>query len=166
MILKVPHAAFVETCKRMGITESYCEEQHGSTHVTALVPNSIHSVHSEFPMSLADTQGILSPTGIGAYEGHWQDSDSPQDSWPHKLHIAAVSYKSDKHPPGIWVDAYLSEPTPAQVLKSIYDEFRETGELLEVSMEEFVRLATPNVVIVSPSNIRTYLDSKSESESE
>lgn len=112
-------------------------------------------------MGIEEAKGVLSPTGIGAYEGSWQEADSVDDSWNHKLYIAAVSYKSDKHPPGVWVDAYLSEPTPAQVLKSIYDEFRETGELLEVSMEDFVKLATPNVVIVSPSNIRTYLESKS-----
>jgi hypothetical protein len=47
-----------------------------------------------------------------------------------------------------------------QVLKSLFDEFRDTGELDEISFEEFVRQANPNVVIVSPSELQSFLTQK------
>ncbi len=156
----MPYPEFVETAKRLGVTEVYCLPKDGSTLVNGLLPSSNHFLEAEFPLGLEETIGNLTPAGIGAYEGHWQESEDIIESWRTQLYIAAVAYKSDKKSPGVWVDAYLSEPTPAQVLKAIYDEFKETGELNEVSMEEFVRLASPNVIVVSPSNIQTYLESK------
>ncbi len=44
-----------------------------------------------------------------------------------------------------------------QVLKAMYEEFRATGELGDVAMEEFIRLANPNVVIISPNELLSYL---------
>jgi hypothetical protein len=42
----------------------------------------------------------------------------------------------------------------------MYEELRETGELSEVSFEEFVRLANANVVVVTPAQLRGYVMAK------
>ena len=67
---------------------------------------------------------------------------------------------SERLMPGVWVDAYSEQPSAAMALKGLYDEFRSTGEVGEISFEEFVRLALPNVVIVSPLEIEKFIESK------
>jgi hypothetical protein len=74
--------------------------------------------------------------------------------------VAAVSYASGTNQPGVWVDAFEGPPTTVQVLRSVYEEFRKNGEMPEVSFEEFVRIANPNVAIVTPPELAAYLQAK------
>ena len=47
------------------------------------------------------------------------------------------------------------------VLRTMFDEFRDTGEMEHISFEEFLQLANPNVVILTPSELRSFMDQKS-----
>ena len=55
------------------------------------------------------------------------------------------------------MDVFPLEPTPAEVLKKIYKEFKESGELRELGFEDFVQLAHPNIVILTPEQVQGYL---------
>ncbi|MBI3720930.1 MAG: hypothetical protein HY248_00125, partial [Fimbriimonas ginsengisoli] len=55
---------------------------------------------------------------------------------------------------------YEDPPTQLQVLRTLYDEFRETGEVGDVSFDAFVRMAQPNVLILSLAELREFLRSK------
>lgn len=70
--------------------------------------------------------------------------------------VAAVAYRSRELRPGVWVDAFPHEPTQLEVLRAMYDDFRETGDTKEVDFDEFCRLSMANVIIVSPHNLTAF----------
>jgi hypothetical protein len=72
------------------------------------------------------------------------------------LYVGGISYRTDGESPGIWIDAYRQQPTHAHVLRSMYAELTDTGEMPSVSFEEFVRLANPTVVVSSPTELKAF----------
>lgn len=106
----------------------------------------------------------MEKAGFKVHDGSWTlNGEAPANA--HELetmHIAAVSYLSGGDQPGVWVDAFLGQPTTIQVLRAAYDEFISNGEMGEASFEEFIRLAKPNVAVVSPAELSSYLESKRE----
>lgn len=160
MILTVPYSEFLETAKRFDIGEVFVEPAEKGVVLTGLLPNRDHVLRAWTEEDRTAVERELTPLGFLVLTGEWtRDAVSP-DHTLDRCWVAAVAYVSDKKMPGIWVDAFDAEPTPAQVLKAVYDEFLATGELNEVSMEEFVRLAEPNVVIVTPSSLKSFLEAK------
>jgi hypothetical protein len=100
----------------------------------------------------------LHAAGLEAFEGGWIGSGEvhlPDES--ADCYVAAVSY-SGRTGPGIWVDAYAHMPTQVQVLRSMFDELCETGELEGMDFDSFIRLANPTVAIISPREIEGYLE--------
>ena len=102
--------------------------------------------------------------GFNISNGRWTDGGLEFELGQRSADafIAAVSYYSKEASPGLWMDAYPTPPTPQIVLRSIYDEFRANDEIGDVTYEEFLRLAHPNVVILSPGEIATFLAQKEE----
>lgn len=129
-----------------GARAAYVSTLGSRTVVTACDPASGAVVRCFATVSLSEARSTLEAAGVTVREGTW--GDRPDDPGP--LWVAAVAYKSEEDSPGLWVDTYESKPTTGQVLGELYEEFRETGEVGDVSMEEFIRLADPNVVILSP----------------
>lgn len=165
MTLRVQYKDFAATATRYKVRDVYVAPGAGCIEATAaLVPErSILFSRSEQPLEIVRED--LKSAGFQVYDGAWSldapcDEDPP--GGPSEAYIAAVAYHSEGASPGIWVDAYESLPSQVQVLRSLYDEFRETGELGEVPFEEFVRLASPNVVVVAPNEIQGYLTDKSD----
>jgi hypothetical protein len=147
MVLTVPFEGFAEALRaHSSVKVAYATTQGGRTVVTALDPSTGAVVRCQTPLAPPEAKAALGQAGIEVREGSWGDgSDIPQALW-----VAAVAYKSDEDTPGLWVDTYESKPTTGQVLAELYEEFRETGEVGDVSLEEFIRLADPNVVVLSP----------------
>ena len=164
MTLRVPYADFAAAAHRYEIAEVYVSSRSGSTELTGLMkaPDRVLYSCTELPPDQVKTE--LTKAGLSPFDGVWSAEPPEPDvkPLPGEVFIAAVSYQSDEPTPGIWLDAYPWLPTPVQVLRNLYDEFRDTGELSEVPFEEFVRLANPNVVVVSPHEIDGYLAEKSE----
>lgn len=160
VVLSVPYGEFADAAKRLGISEAFLESELGTITLTACIAGPGHVLRTTLRADADKVQSELGPLGIAVYPGKWSAGDELVDGPQSTLWVAAVAYVSDKKAPGVWVDAYDAEPTPAQVLKAIYDEFRSSGELNEVSMEEFVRLAEPNVVIVPPTALNSFAEAK------
>jgi hypothetical protein len=163
MTLHVPIDRFPETAKRvLDSTEAYVAAHSGGAVATACSVAGTTLVRSFVKSSVEETMNLLRESGFEVYEGAWSHDEGngfePDDAGA--AYVAAVAYESDEDKPGLWIDAYGSAPTPMQVLKSLFDEFRDTGELDEISFEEFVRQANPNVVIVSPSELQSFLTQK------
>jgi hypothetical protein len=104
----------------------------------------------------------LLEAGIEVRTGSWVTPGDlvDVDDEPARYWVATVGYRGRDPKPGVWMDAFPAEPTPAEVLRAIYQEFRETGELVETSFEEFLRLAHPNVVVLGPDEASRYAESK------
>lgn len=162
MTLHVEFEQFAEAAKRhLKSPYAYVSRFENKTHVTAADPIANVLISASTKASLEEAKEKLIGAGIEVGHGGWAEaSHGPSDSLGELPFIAAVSYKSGDEMPGVWVDAYSEMPSPATVLKSIYDEFRQTGEVGDMAFEEFVRLATPNIAIVSPADVERYLSEK------
>lgn len=112
-------------------------------------------------LSHEECRSRLEAEGLEVRAGCWiSDAEAlAMERWARPW-IVAVAYSSAKGRPGLWVDATAEEPTQADVLRAMYEEFRETGDVADVTMEEFIRAANPNVVILSPEEVRRYAERK------
>ena len=116
------------------------------TVVTAGDPTTGTLVRSDALMSKEDATKALAKAGIEVAEGTWSDK-GVEDS---ALWVAAVAYRSSEAMPGLWIETYDTEPTKGQVLTDLYDEFCENGEIDDLPLDDFVRSAQANIVILSP----------------
>lgn len=85
--------------------------------------------------------------------------DALRDFW-----VAVVAYRSEEEIPGIWVDAYASQPSAGEVLTDIYNEFFEEGDLGTLTFDDFERLAKPHVLVLSLDDLRRYMKEEENSE--
>jgi len=104
----------------------------------------------------------LELAGFEVFEGEWGEAGEwPSDRMVEEpIYIAAIAYRSRERTPGLWVDAYPALPTNATALRTFYDELSTNGEILEISFEEFVRAANPNVVILGPNELQNFVKDK------
>jgi hypothetical protein len=163
MTLSVPIDQFAEAVRRvLGQDDAYVAPAESGSIATAFsVVKKIRLVSSS-PEPADRLCEILRSANLKVQGGQWV---APEEALPSEVHtptyIAAIAYATGHTQPGIWVDAFPSLPTQAQALRSLFDEFKETGEIADdVAFEEFVRQANPTVVIVSPTELRSFADSK------
>jgi len=160
MTLQVPYDTFAERAKHVaGASEVFviahgtgslvsCANPAKGIHIVASSSQPVDKVKAELSQALTVLDGIWT-----------EDPTFEIETDPiSRAHVVAVAYHSTNHVPGVWVDAFPDHPTHVQVLKSMYDEFRQTGEVEDISFEEFVRLSNPNVVVVPPAQLRGFLD--------
>jgi hypothetical protein len=106
---------------------------------------------------------MLAKSGLSISAGKWGESGAQNGAADLQgSYIVGIAYQSRDQSPGLWMDAFATMPTPQIAIRAMYDEFRANNEVGNVSYEEFLKLAHPNVVILSPSEIATYLQSKEE----
>lgn len=162
MTLRVPFDLFSETVRRVvGTDEAYLVATDAGSICTAFDTNKRVRVLTKQAGPANATKEKLEKAGMKIRPGYWAegDEDVPEPA-PTMPYVAGVSYHTNNSQPGVWVDAYDALPTVALVLRAMYDEFTDTGELQDVSFDEFVRLARPNVVIVSPAELISYVTAK------
>jgi len=161
MTLQVDFDQFADAVQRhTKTTHAYLSRHEGRTLVTAADPAINFIVASIAKQDIDEVESLLKKAGFTSSKGAWHEGHDIHANGSDSAFIAAVAYVSGDEMPGVWVDAYSELPTQAMVLKALYDEFRQTGEVGESSFEEFVRQANPNVVIVSPNEIESFLEPK------
>ena len=162
MTLEVPFPEFLATVHRvLGISDVYIVKHARGTLVTAARPEQNTVIAAVNPAGVEPTKATIEEQGALCHYGSWFDPESPAMASSHvATFIGAVGYRSSETIPGVWVDAYEALPTQVQVLRAMYEEFRGTGEIGDLSFEDFVSTAHPNVVIVSPTEIQAFIESK------
>ncbi len=163
MVLHVSFDDFSEAAKRvLGSNDAYLTAGAKGTMVTAAHAKEERLVVASSSLSMDEAKKRLKAAGMSVHAGAWAlDGDPPHEQARlEEVHVAAVSYLSATKQPGVWVDAYDAKPSTVQVLKALYEEFRENGEMPEASFEEFVRIANPNVAIVTPAELEGYIEAK------
>ncbi len=164
MTLRVPFDLFSETVRRVvGTDEAYVVSTANGCICTAFNTEKRVRVLTKESGPSSAAKEKLEKSGMKIRQGYWAEGeeDVPEPA-PNVPYVAAVSYEATNHQTGVWVDAYDTLPTAAQILRAMFDEFSNTGELQEVSFEEFVRLAKPNVVIVTPSELTSFATAKNQ----
>jgi hypothetical protein len=163
MILHVEFDQFLPTVKRMLDSKDIYLRLHGGTAVlTAASPAKPIVVASAVNGELGQIRQRVENEGFTVYDGEWTDAGEGASDrlGDRQAYIAAVAYQSRERVPGLWLDAYPTAPAQGVVLRAFYDELLQNGEIPEVSFEEFIRLANPNIVIIGPSEIQSYLADK------
>lgn len=154
MILTVPIDDFAETVKRhTKSTEAYVSVVGGRTLATAIDADRGLLLRAETDAPADATKQKLTKSGLKVHDGHGGD---PSEGQTQSYWIGAVAYKSVEETPGLWVHAFASKPSTGQVLSALYEEFRESGDVNEVPLEEFIRLADPNVVVLGPDELADF----------
>jgi hypothetical protein len=163
VVLQVPLANFGDTAQRVleGCRDVYITPHLQQTLVTASKPG-LPVIAAIADLTVDKAKKELQKQGLTVYDGRWNTDLSLEHEGDDltEVYIAGVAYKTESGPPGIWIDAYAANPTQVQVLKIMYDEMISTGEMTEVSFEEFVRVSEANVVVVGPGELRSFLAEK------
>lgn len=159
MTLEVPFEGFPEAAKRLvGVGPLFATHENGGTRLTAADPAKNVRVVAFTPDDFGPTVEALRAKGLQVVEGRWMPDDAPPVSG--EIHVAAIAYRTEHNQPGLWVDAYPEAPTAVQAIRAMVEEFRDTGEMKEIAVEEFMRLAEPTVVILTPADLRGYAAAK------
>lgn len=163
MVLTVPYEEFPAAGKRLGIHDVFVYEHGGHTHLTGADPHKSVLIASKTPASVEEVREHLKSAGFDVFSGQWSDQEASANGARNgEAYVAAVAYRSRESIPGLWMDAFPTVPTPQIVLRAMYDEFKENHEIGNATYEDFLSSAKPNVVILSPGEIETYLASKEE----
>ena len=164
MILRVDFDQFPQTVKRLlSGNSAYVSANGKGALASAADPKTGLLVVTRSEGGTEELTKSLEDQGMEVFQGSWSldGSDTSAGMESASLYVAAVAYASEEPKPGLWIDAYQEEPTLGQVMRSMYDEFMANGEVPpDISLEEFIRLANPNVVILSPEQLAGYAEGK------
>ena len=161
MVLRVEFEKFAATSKKLlKVGEVFLTSRGTGALATAADPDKDLLVAAVTSHSLAEAKATLEETGMAVNSGEWSLGGEGLEinQVGCELHIGAVAYHSKDSKPGLWVDAFAEPRNQTQVLRAMFDELRDTGELAEVSFEEFIRLANPNVVVLSPTDLSRFVE--------
>jgi len=159
MVLRVELDRFPEeVAARLSSRAAYLSRNGVGTVVTACDPDKPLLIVAATPQPVDEARQQLKAAGMEPIDGRWEDRDEVSEQASSHAWIAAVAYRTRELKSGLWVDAYDHQPTPAEIVKRLYEEFRESGELAEVAFEEFMKLAVPTVVVVGPEEIQRYVE--------
>lgn len=163
MILHVDFDQFAPTVERLlAAKEAYVRAHNGTIAISSGSPDRRTIIGSSRRGSLEDIRVALEKAGFTVYEGEWGESGEwPSDRMVEEpVYVAAIAYQSREKTPGLWVDAFPDLPTTAIALRTFFDELSSNGEIGEVTFEEFIRAANPNVVILGPNELQNFLREK------
>jgi len=163
MVLTVPFNDYPTVVKRLELLDVFVATHNKHTVMSAVDLKKNVLVTSTSELSVVDVKSQLESTGLHVFSGQWSDQGlSQHQNGVQDAYVAAVAFRSRESMPGLWVDAFPTMPTPQIVLRSMYDEFRANDEIGKVTYEEFIKFAHPNVVILNPSEVATFLAQKEE----
>ncbi len=163
MVLTVPFEDYASVAKRLALVDVFVAERNSHTHISAVDIQKQVLVTAASELPLKEVTKKLESTGLHVFPGQWSDQDQGGNGGTNcEAFVAAVAYRSRESMPGLWMDAFPTMPTPQIVLRAMFDEFRSNDEIGNVTYEEFIKLAHPNVLILNPSEITTFVTSKQE----
>lgn len=149
-----------EEVKRHGYKPwAYVSRDRNTTLVTVGSPESRTVVQAETTLGPEEAKKLLTEQGLLVAPGRWVP-----DPFAGELHIAqpiwvtAVAYRTQDEKPGLWVDASRSELSVGDVLRDFYEEMGTETDLSTTSLDEFIVLTNPNVVVLGPDQLAAFAD--------
>jgi hypothetical protein len=162
MNLRVPYEEFPDAVRRLLAEPSaYVSTLAGGSLLSAADPGKQLLITAISQKPADEARSDMEQQGLPVYSGSWSSGEGLEGG-SLQTHIAAVSYASSGATPGLWVDAFPHLPAQTDVLRAMYDEMLATGEMREVTFDEFIRLSKPNVLILSPEEIAGFASTKLE----
>ena len=115
-------------------------------------------VISSTNLPIEDVRSQLHGDGYHVYDGLWSIGDDLE--LLEMPYIGAVSYRANREKTAIWIEAYPDKPTDAKVLVDLFDEFKASGEIGDITFDQFEASAQASVLIMSPSQIENLFTTK------
>lgn len=159
MTLRVPYEGFVEAVRRnLSVHDAYVYSDNARVVLSAGQGDRKMVIISSSTQSIEEVRKMLHGEGLHVYEGLWSIGD---DFEMHELpYVGAVSYRANRDRTGVWVEAYPNAPTKARVLQDLFEEFKNSGDVGEMTYDQFESSIQASVVVLSPSQIETLLTNK------
>lgn len=155
MQLEVALDHFAEAALRHGARTAYISAQPtGHTLLTALGPNGL-LITARTQSPLIEAQTLVEKGGLFVHPGQLRTAE-PQAAGIENLFVVAISYRTERGRPGLWVDCRSDAPTEGSALDRFYNELRTDGEIGALTLDEFLDIAEPTVVILSPADIERF----------
>jgi hypothetical protein len=155
MVLRVTLEDFPEAVKRYAqITDAFVATSSGGTVVSSVDPETGVIVSANSDLSTKEVRKLLEASGMHVREGEW--SKEIEGDQHAGTYVAAVAYRGKEGAPGLWVEGYIRAPLVMDVLRRMFDEFATTGEAASATFEQFMKSAQPNVLILSPEELRAF----------
>jgi len=156
MTLRVSIDDFPEAVRRYaGGASVYVSGPQDGLTATAVNHETGVTVTTSVSGDIEALKTVLHAAGLELKPGSWEHQPDLDE-----VHVAGVAYPSRDAMPGLWIDVFPYPPTQVDVLRAFYEELAETGELSEVSFDQFVRQVPANVVILSPEELRVFAAKK------
>lgn len=162
MVHTVPIGEFCAAAAReLGATSASITRIGSQVIVTAVNTDSRIIVRSVTEGRMETVRQSLQKEGFTVEEGMWTlEEDSVTGTFGPLIYVSAISYLASPAKPGIWVDAFPEPVTPSQAIRAMYDELCADGEVHDMSFEEFVDMARPHAVVVTPAELEDFLKQK------
>jgi hypothetical protein len=162
MVHTVPIGEFCAVVVRELGTKSASITRIGSQIiVTAANTESRLIVRSVTEGKLGTIREDLEKQGLTVEEGMWTlEEESVISTFGPLIYVSAVSYLANPTKPGIWVDAFPEPVTPLQAIRAMFDELCADGEVRNLTFEEFMEMARPHAVVVTPAELEDFLRQK------
>jgi hypothetical protein len=158
MTLRVPFEGFARAVQSvLELKEVFLHETPRGVILTAGKENVV--VVTRLAKSKAEVAHLLHEQGLKVWDGLWSVDDDQE--LLHLPFVAAVSYRATSKSTGVWVNAFANEPTELDVLSQVYDEFRRTEAIPEMSLEQFSELAQVTIQIISPGQLEGFMEPNS-----
>ena len=159
MTLRVPFDGFVEAVRRnLGTHDAYVHTDNARVIVSAGLGDKKMVVIASTQMPLDEAKSILHADGLHVFDGLWSIGDDLE--LMEMPYLGAVSYRANKEKTGVWLEAYPEEPSETRVLQDLFEEFKDSGELGDITFDQFESSAQASVVVLSPDQIETFLTAK------
>ncbi len=159
MTLRVPFDGFVEAVRRnLSTHDAYVHSDNARVIISAGQGDKKMVVISSSQSPLDQVKSKLHGDGFHVYDGLWSIGDDFE--LMEMPYLGAVSYRANKEKTGVWLEAYPEMPNGTMVLQDLYEEFKTSGEIGDITFDQFELNAQASVVILSPGQIETFLTSK------
>lgn len=152
MTLRVPIEEFAAAARDViGTDRAYAQEGAGGTSLSAGSSGSSAILLCADPRPLSAIRPELEKEGIKVFRGQWSlDGAAEIIAIPY---VTAVAYRTGGERPGVWLDAHSDSRPSGAVLQACYDDFVASGEIRDVTFEQFLEAAAPTVVEVAPESL-------------
>lgn len=159
MTLRVPFEGFVDAVRRtLNTHDAYVHTDNARIILSAGQGDKNLVVISSSHLPVDEVKQQLHAEGLHVFDGLWSIADDLE--LLEMPYLGAVSYRANRDKTGVWVEAYPSVPTEARVLQDLYEEFKSSGEIGEISFDEFETAAQASVVVLSPEQIENFFTTK------
>ena len=159
MTLRVPFDGFVEAVRRnLSTHDAYVYSDKARVVVSAGQGDKKMVVISSAKMTIDEAKTKLHGEGLHVFDGLWSIGDDFE--LMEMPYLGAVSYRANKEKTGVWIEAYPELPSESRVLQDLFEEFQETGELGEMTYDQFEEGAQATVVVLTPDQLETFLTAK------